>query len=100
MKHLLSEKAIKGVEKPKLVYQQHSKCYIYGGVNSPQAWHEGQAVTSAGSSPQVDPFTDPAWKVGGGGKNPGMEEGSVTREGDDCCSIVWFGRVLAGHPPS
>ena len=29
-------------------------------------------------SPQVDPFTDPAWQVRVGGGNPGMGEGSVT----------------------
>ena len=63
-----------------LVYQQHNyKHYIYVGVNRPQAWHEGQAVTRAGSSPQVDPITDPAWQEGGGGKKLGRGEGSEAK---------------------
>ena len=48
-----------------------TRYYKYGGVNSPQAWQEGQVVTRAGSSPQVDPSTGPTWQ-GGGGENPGM----------------------------
>ena len=43
----------------------------------------------------MGPFIDPAWQVRGGGENPGMGEGSVTRQGDGCCSKVWFWIVLA-----
>ena len=88
------KKPLKGVEKPRLVYQ-HKNHNFTDGVNSPQAWQEGQAVTRAGSSPQVDPFTDPAWQERGEGRNPGMGEGSVIRGGGGCCSIVGLCEVLA-----
>ena len=39
----------------RLDYQPHFN-YKYCGVNSPQAQQDGQAVTRAGSSPQVDLF--------------------------------------------
>ena len=52
---------------------------FYFGVKSPQARQEGQAVTRAGSVPQVQ------WPAGlvqleeGGGSCPGLSEGSDTR---------------------
>ena len=52
-------------------------------------------VTRAGSVPQVHLSAGPVQLVREGGEDQGMGEGSVARGGNDCCSIVWFLKLLA-----
>ena len=74
----------------------------------------GHEVTRAGSVPQVHSVVGEGeghWNGDGsvargggaewrGGEDQGRVEGSVTKCGDDCCSKVWFLRVLAGSQVS
>ena len=51
-------------------------------------------VTRAGSVPQVQLPAGPVQPEGEGGEDQGMGERSVARGEGDCCSTVWFMKVL------
>ena len=57
-------------------------------------------VTRAGSVPQVHLSAGPVQLGREGGEDQGMGEGSVTRGGNDCCSMIWFDRLPAGSQVS
>ena len=52
-------------------------------------------VTRAGSVPQVHLSAGPIQPGREGGEDQGMGEGSEARGENDCCSMVWFVKVLA-----
>ena len=52
-------------------------------------------VTRAGSVPQVHLSAGPVQLGREGGEDQGMGEGSEARGEKDCCSMVWFEKVLA-----
>ena len=57
-------------------------------------------VTRAGSVPQVHLSAGPIQLGREGGEDQGMGEGSEARGENDCCSMVWFVKVLADSQES